>query len=257
MNRHAQVAIISGLFPWPSGRCTRDCSARARMRSSKFILPSFNRAHTHVAGSSSQYLENLCDYLYDSLRPRILHEPKLEVLCELCTVISAMMALDADGRVGDDDDEEEERDYFPNDAALASARGSVGTLQLQQQQSSAPKPLGRLRFSVLLETILQDTQTRLVFRGQAVIQSEVLYYSPTRDDLLYPDKLELHKGKQLSLWTDEERRLEGEVTGFRAPREDAQVSWYPTLQRTVWVLSKLNTHVNVSSLVWEERPHGR
>ncbi|ESK85712.1 sec34-like family protein [Moniliophthora roreri MCA 2997] len=29
-----------------------------------------------------QYLETLCDYLYDDLRPQILHEPRLTALCE-------------------------------------------------------------------------------------------------------------------------------------------------------------------------------
>ncbi|KAL8277753.1 hypothetical protein RQP46_009875 [Phenoliferia psychrophenolica] len=170
------------------------------------------------------FLENLCDYLYDSLRPRILHEPRLEVLCELCTVLTAMMALDT-SRTADDDDDD--------DDALSLS-------------SSLPNTLGRLRFSVLLETILQDSQTRLVFRAQAVIQSEVLYYVPVPDDLAYPTKLEGHAHEGLTLWTEDERLREGmgDGPGFRLPREEAQETWYPTLKRTVWVLSKLNTYVN-------------
>ncbi|KAH9967673.1 hypothetical protein BGW80DRAFT_1462175 [Lactifluus volemus] len=34
------------------------------------------------------------DYLYGDLRPRILHEPRLTVLCEVCTVLQALMVLD-------------------------------------------------------------------------------------------------------------------------------------------------------------------
>ncbi|KAH9967671.1 hypothetical protein BGW80DRAFT_1254625 [Lactifluus volemus] len=42
-----------------------------------------------------QYLETLCDYPYDDLRPRrILHEPRLTVLCEVCTVLQALMVFD-------------------------------------------------------------------------------------------------------------------------------------------------------------------
>lgn len=178
----------------------------------------------------SQFLESLCDYLYDSLRPRILHEPKLEALCELCTVLSAMMALDTENSADDDDDDDER----------------VGT----NDSASPAAPLGRLRFSVLLQTIQQDTQTRLVFRAQAVIQSEVLHFVPSADDLAYPDKLEAHKDGALALWTEDERLRESEVGGFRVPREEVQETWYPTLKRTVYVLSKLNTYVNVSRVVF-------
>ncbi|KAM0786692.1 hypothetical protein ACM66B_002137 [Microbotryomycetes sp. NB124-2] len=177
-----------------------------------------------------RFLESLCDYLYDSLRPRILHEQRLEALCELCTVLSAMMGLDSNN-LDDDDDLDEEVD--PAEARLAKTTA-----------------IGPLRFSVLLETIQQDAQTRLVFRAQAVIQSEVLHYSPTAEDLQYPEKLEQHKNEALALWTEDERLREAEVGGFRMPREQVQVTWYPTLKRTVWVLSKLNTYVN--SAIFED-----
>lgn len=105
----------------------------------------------------SQYLETLCDYLYDDLRPRILHEPRLTVLCEVCTVLQALMVLDQpldDETDGEKDDE-----------------------------------LGRLHIRQLLQMVLQDAQTRLFFKAQAVIQSEIRYYTPTAQDLAYPDKL--------------------------------------------------------------------
>lgn len=184
----------------------------------------------------------MCDYLYDSLRPRILHEPKLEVLCELCTVLTAMMALDTTENGPDDSGDE---DDFPDRSfALSPIPSRFGGTSTGLSPANAT--LGRLRFSVLLQTILQDSQTRLVFRAQAVIQSEVLHYVPTPEDLRYPGKLEDQKGKGLALWTEDETLRESEVGGFRLPREEVQVSWYPTLKRTVWVLSKLNTYVNVS-----------
>lgn len=42
----------------------------------------------------SVYLGTLCDYVYDDLCPRILHKPCLESLCEVCTVLQALMMLD-------------------------------------------------------------------------------------------------------------------------------------------------------------------
>jgi hypothetical protein len=37
--------------------------------------------------------------------------------------------------------------------------------------------------------VLQDAQTRLVFRAQALIQADVQYYAPKEGDLEYPEKL--------------------------------------------------------------------
>lgn len=50
-------------------------------------------------------------------------------------------------------------------------------------------PLGRLHTEVLLKMVLQDAQTRLVFRAQALIQADVQYYAPRDGDLDYPEKL--------------------------------------------------------------------
>lgn len=148
-----------------------------------------------------------------------------------------MMALDSESIADEDDD-------FDDDGT-SDALVQGGAAGVEPMKAS----LGRLRFSVLLQTIQQDTQTRLVFRAQAVIQSEVLHFVPGAEDLKYPEKLDAHKDEGLTLWTEDERLRETEVGGFRMPREEVQVTWYPTLKRTVWVLSKLNTYVNVRSLL--------
>jgi conserved oligomeric Golgi complex subunit 3 len=41
----------------------------------------------------------------------------------------------------------------------------------------------------LLQLVLQDAQTRLFFKAQAVIQSDIRYYAPTAQDLVYIDRL--------------------------------------------------------------------
>lgn len=116
----------------------------------------------------SQYLENLCDYLYDDLRPRILHEPRLTALCEVCTVLQALMVLDVP-HVEDDDDED--------------------NLNLELDGPSGHRGLRTLHISHLLQMVLQDAQTRLFFKAQSVIQSEIRYYVPKAEDLAYPEKL--------------------------------------------------------------------
>lgn len=51
------------------------------------------------------------------------------------------------------------------------------------------KSLGRLHIKPILQLVLQDAQTRLLFKTQAVIQSDIRSYTPKDSDLAYPDKL--------------------------------------------------------------------
>lgn len=121
----------------------------------------------------SQYLENLCDYLYDDLRPRILHEPRLTALCEVCTVLQALMILDVATLADASDDDET----------------PANELSVDLDKPKSKKGLGQLHISHLLEMVLQDAQTRLFFKAQSVIQSDIRYYTPKQEDLAYPDKL--------------------------------------------------------------------
>jgi hypothetical protein len=123
--------------------------------------------------SHSQYLENLCDYLYDDLRPRILHEPLLTALCEVCTVLQALMVLDV-ASLTDDTSSDEDLDELNIDL---------------DQPRKKQKGLGRLHISHLLQMVLQDAQTRLFFKAQSVIQAEIRYYTPKQEDLAYPEIL--------------------------------------------------------------------
>ncbi|KAL0957026.1 hypothetical protein HGRIS_003127 [Hohenbuehelia grisea] len=151
------------------------------------------------------YLENLCDYLYDDLRPRILHEPRLTALCEVCTVLQALMVLDITQPSG----------ASASSSTLFSAPGiedgldtpgpSAGIDRLEVEDDETDElnldletaggsrhrrhGLRRLHIAHLLQMVLQDAQTRLFFKAQSVIQAEIRYYAPKPEDLAYPDKL--------------------------------------------------------------------
>jgi hypothetical protein len=160
------------------------------------------------------FLEGLCDHLYDHIRPRILHEPSLTVLQEVCTVLQALMVQD----IGDDDDPDEVLVFSPSSAEMSASpmmdrddyfgafSPSSPKLSLRRQSSALSgtrgsshthtpvprkrrKPLTRLHTEILLKMVLQDAQTRLVFRAQALIQSDVQYYAAKPGDLEYPEKL--------------------------------------------------------------------
>lgn len=165
----------------------------------------------------SGFLEGLCDYLYDHLRPRILHEPSLETLCSVCTVLQALMVQDVAADYNEEDENgnyspaistpgfspfgQEPTDYFSSSPyggkrdsvpqpSIASPSGVkyAGSI-LSSKKPKTRKPLSRLHTEVLLKMVLQDAQTRLVFRAQALLQADVQYYAAKEGDMDYPAKL--------------------------------------------------------------------
>lgn len=158
---------------------------------------------------------------------------KLDSLCELCTVLQALMAVDVEH-----DDEAESEAAFPPSAMTPPAQNG--------KIPASVSPLPPLRFGILLESVLQDVQTRLVFRAQAVIQAEVLHYVPATEDLEFPEKIK--QAKRMSLWMEESSEgssSKGGALQFRLPPDEVQQTWYMTLRKTLWVLSKLHTYVKV------------
>ena len=160
---------------------------------------------------ASGYLEGLCDNLYDHIRPRILHEPSLETLCGVCTVLQALMVQDVNpdddpdevllspatspgfspyGNAADDYFSQADETFSARQRRTGSVRGYSGSI-LTRRETPRPKrrPLDRLHTEVLLRMVLQDAQTRLVFRAQALLRADVEFYAPKDGDLDYPDKI--------------------------------------------------------------------
>ena len=95
------------------------------------------------------FLESLCEPLYDHLRPRIIHENKLPKLCQLCALLQTRYMYDP----------EDEGDMLDPT---------------------------QLDFSTLIQPALEDTQTRIVFRTQAILRDEIENFKPRPGDLDYP-----------------------------------------------------------------------
>lgn len=180
------------------------------------------------------FLESLCEPLYDHLRPRIIHETKLLKLCELCTLLQTRYLLDP----------EEEGEYL--------------------------NPT-QLDFSVLIQPALEDAQTRLVFRAQAVLRDEIERYKPSPEDLDYPARnrkvsLPTSNGKspatsgrkasftestsplpKTPMIVDEDVESPNEQdTRWDFGSRSVFEGWYPTLKKAVWLLSRIYRLVNVS-----------
>lgn len=176
------------------------------------------------------FLETICEPLYDHLRPRIIHETDIRNLCQLCTLLQTRYFLDP----------EEE-----------------------PEQTDA----NQLDFSILIQPALQDVQTRLVFRAQAVLRDEIERYKPRPEDVDYP-----MQSKQVSLTVtdtqisgkkdtsadtmiDMTKPTQGDDETTGATEQDgkwdfetqtALKGWYPTLRKAIWLLSRIYRLVNVS-----------
>ncbi|KAJ9118234.1 hypothetical protein QFC22_004141 [Naganishia vaughanmartiniae] len=191
------------------------------------------------------FFETLCDHLYQYLRPRIAHEQNLQTLCEVCTVLQALMVQEIDVDFDYTPDEDRRDSYFPPAGSIGMER----TMSFEPENSIQPhRPAQRLHTAKLLEMILKDTQARLVYRSQAIIKNDVYGYYPKGDDLDYPAKIQKASAHLLK---DRERMAVSldlndvnEPAFLALPSEDTQKTWYPTLRTTLWVLSCLHTYID-------------
>lgn len=150
-----------------------------------------------------------------------------------------------------------------------------------------------LAFSYLVRNILQDTQSRLVFRAESYIHNDIERYIPTTADLDYPNVLQVERKSSIILSppaadtkqvgtrhndpatldvaedsdgsvheaTDDTVASNSPPSALASPPSnftDNNTSWFPPLQRTLWILSKLYRCVRVSwscheILLWNNR----
>lgn len=180
------------------------------------------------------FLEAVCEPLYDHLRPRIIRETKLIKLCQLCSLLQTRY-------LSDPEDEGEFADPT------------------------------QLDFSVLIQPALEDAQTRLVFRAQAILRDEIEKYKPRPEDLDYPArnrKVLLSGSENYKSHTVSHRKTSFAESTTPVPKTPMVVDedidspqekdsrwdfdsravfegWYPTLRKALWLLSRIYRLVNV------------
>ncbi|KAK5089544.1 Golgi transport complex subunit 3 [Exophiala xenobiotica] len=171
------------------------------------------------------FLETLCEPLFDQLRPKIIHETKLSKLCSLVTLLQT--------RYLNTDDEDE-----------------------------APDPT-QLDFASLIQPALEDAQTRLVFRTLALLRDEIEYYKPTTEDLDYPRRVsEAPTPKSAAPLSGRKTSNIAAATEDDSGDESTPNIWsrnrllelsYPTLPRAIRLLSRIYRLVNSS--VFDDLAH--
>ncbi|KIX91992.1 uncharacterized protein Z520_12319 [Fonsecaea multimorphosa CBS 102226] len=183
------------------------------------------------------FLESICEPLYDHLRPRIIHENKLSKLCSLVTLLQ--------------------------------------TRYLHDEEEDGPTDLNQLDFSALIQPALEDAQTRLVFRALAILREEIEMFRPKPEDLDYPRltsappmsataPLSGRRSSRDALTplpktptTNDLDDDSGEESSFTwtlaSSRRSALKHCYPTLSRSLRLLSRIYRLVNSS--VFDDLAH--
>ncbi|KAI1617759.1 Sec34-like family-domain-containing protein [Exophiala viscosa] len=180
------------------------------------------------------FLESICEPLYDHLRPRILRENKLSKLCSLVTLLQ--------------------------------------TRYLHDEDEDGPADLNQLDFSALIQPALEDAQTRLVFRAQAILRDDIELFRPKPEDLDYPRLTSqpptastplsgrrkanrepltpLLKSPEI---VDEDSGEEGSFSWTLASRRIELQNCYPTLSKAIRLLHRIYRLVNSS--VFDDLAH--
>ncbi|KAG2241947.1 hypothetical protein Bca52824_096208, partial [Brassica carinata] len=114
------------------------------------LFTHFFPASSEEVSSLAPLVDPLSTYLYDILRPKLIHEANLDLLCELVHILKVEV--------------------------------------LGEQSARQSEPLAGLRPT--LQRILADVNERLTFRARTYIRDEIANYIPSYEDLDYPGKLE-------------------------------------------------------------------
>jgi hypothetical protein len=170
-----------------------------------------------------EFLEELIDPFYDYLRPRTIHEPAIQKLCELCTLIQTRY-------MEEDEDEDEDE----------------GQQQVQ-----------KLDFAHIIMPALEDAQSRLAFLTLTTLRNDIENYKPKPEDLDYPARSSrgpagvkaggpVLSGKKNQNGTLAKKFGDEDAEGlsFATSLQDC----YPTLRKAVWLLSRIYRLVHVSCI---------
>lgn len=199
-------------------------------------------------GALTELLENLMEPMYDYLRPRIIHETKIEKLCDLCAMIQS--------RYMDLDSEEDEDEGMMSGANSPVANGKLAGRKLD--------------FGSLVLPVLEDAQTRLVFLAVNALRDGIESYKPKPENLDFPkkatdasvngsNKSPVLSGRRTAKTatpkspTDETKSIEGFSEKPTTSQIVAAMKWYPTLVLADLLLRRIYRLVN--STVFDDLAH--
>ncbi|KAJ3108445.1 Golgi transport complex subunit 3 [Phlyctochytrium planicorne] len=203
-----------------------------------------------------RYLESLCSALYDHLRPMILREQQINTITELCRTLQVHLdTVDA----FNPEPFELETSISDMELPPSAVDGSPVSPTMDGQWKNSGFDAASAKVAV--ERILQDAQERLAFRAQGFIKSEIEGFKPSErelDVLARSEKLPLpsvlsQPNMVPDLGASQASALMAEMEGAIDQGNDGFIEqplvlgkivygsgeWYPTLQKTLYILGKM------------------
>lgn len=183
-------------------------------------------------GGLYDFLESMCEPMFDYLRPKTIHETQLLKLGELCTLIQTRY-------MEQEEDEDEEEIEQP----------------------------AKLNFASLISPALEDAQARLIFLAMAMLRADIENYKPKPADLDWPARARRRASSTTGGKANNKPVLSGRKNSTtpqtpKTPKTPAIVDedgndptfsfqqskdeWYPTLSKATWLLSRIYRLVNSS-----------
>lgn len=161
----------------------------------------------------NEWLFRLCEPLHDCVRSRVLRESDISSLCDAVTLLNKYYQF-----------EENSQEY---------------ELQFKHVQ-----------FDKIFEPILQDVQSRLVFRAQIYVETTIVRFKPSRDAFMIS-----HRKLNSIPEVQQDPIVESFISNYsNLDGSHAQISvYYPPLIRAIALLSKIYQMVNSS--VFDDLAH--
>lgn len=172
------------------------------------------------------WLGDICSSLYDTIRQRVIRETDINMLCELTSLLLKYK-------------EEEEQEFDDADSL-------GGVSPVDPEEAPEPEDVHTINFSVLFKPVLQDVQSRLLFRVQAYVDQEIVRHVPKESDLYGLSNRRGHKR------TSSTASARDSVTKEYDP-ENLFKDWYPPMRKAVALLSQI--YQLVSSSIFDDLAH--
>lgn len=208
------------------------------------FLKLFDIDNDNVANAFMEWLMDLCNSLYDTVRQRIIRENDIPLLCELASVLLSYKEEAEEAMIDDGDQRRLSISSMgtntPWNQNMESNSQSYNGGQLNGEynshEQSSPPPIN---FFELFKPVLQDVQTRLLFKVQAYVEQEIVRHVPTDEDIHG-----LGGRKQKKNVTKGHSRASSLAQDADFDMNNIFGGWYPPMRKAISLLSQINQLVN-------------
>ncbi|KAH3901857.1 related to Conserved oligomeric Golgi complex subunit 3 [Saccharomycodes ludwigii] len=171
----------------------------------------------------NNWFETLCEPFYDSFRIRVLRENSIPILCDCISLLNKYYEFEE------------------------------GSMEYELQFS-------QIKLNKLFEPILRDVQSRLVFKAQLYVETNVINYKPSLNEFIIANNKELDKDEMVQQFLDSCKISMNIKAGNVDDKEDHETNpdiiltrYYKPMIKALALLSKI--YQMVSSSIFDDLAH--